>query len=272
MNCRSGVVLLAFAAVVCAQEPADTSQLLLEARNIAISYSKSLPDFICTELIHRYQAMGPTGNFRPTDTLTLQLSYFQLKENYKLVTRNNKPTKQSLESVGGAFTQGEFGSKLLLIFHPVSKAEFQFEEWSTINDHRVAVFKYAVKRVNSRFEMRVGATSTIAGYHGEVFIDQASRRVLRIAESVDIPDGLPVQFSHDTSDYDFVDVNGQQYLLPVHCETLSADLPPTRGRNGRLMDDSLRMAGQLRYRNEIDFRDYRKYAAESSISFDPPKQ
>jgi hypothetical protein len=110
------------------QTPADAEQVrvLEQARQTALNYSTWLPDFICTEVIHRYEAYGPAGAFRSTDILTLQLSYFRLHENYKLVARNNRPTKLNLASVGGAFSEGEFGSKLRLIFHPDSKAEFAF--------------------------------------------------------------------------------------------------------------------------------------------------
>jgi hypothetical protein len=272
MDWRLSFAVLIFAAAVRGQTPPDAAppRLLEEARLTALNYSKGLPDFICTELVHRYQASGPTGPFRGTDVLTLQLSYFQLHENYKLVARNNRPTRQSLESVGGASSQGEFGSKLLMIFHPVSKAEFAFEEWSAIGDRRVAVYSYRVKRANSHFELRVAQNSVTAGYHGEVFIDEATHMVLRIAETIDVPEGFPVQFSHNTEDYDFVDVSGHQFLLPVRCESFSADLPAIRGRNGRLLDPSAQMAAQMRYRNLIEFRDYRKYAAESTLSFDPP--
>lgn len=260
-------LLCAAAHAQTAPEP-DTTQLLEDARRTALNYSKSLPDFICTEIVHRYEAQGATTAFHPTDVLTLQLTYFKMKENYKLVARNNKPAKGSLESVGGASSEGEFGSKLLLIFHPISKAEFTFEEWSTIGDHRVAVYSYRVKRVNSHFEMRVAQNMVVAGYHGELFVDAATHMVLRIAESIDIPDGFPVQFSHNTGDYDFVDVSGQRYLLPVRFESLAADLPPLRGRGGMLMAEETRKANQLRYRNVIEFQDYRKYAAESTVSFD----
>ncbi len=278
MRWRIPVAFLIFASAAFAQATAEGAppNLLEEARRTALNYTKSLPDFICTELVRRFEAYGPIGAFRPSDTLTLQLTYFQMKENYKLVARNNKRTKASLESVGGAFSQGEFGSKLMLLFHPTSKAEFKFEEWSTIGDRRVAVYTYQVKRIYSHFEMRVATNSVVAGYHGEVFIDEATQRVLRVAESIDVPEGFPVQFSHNTEDYDFVDVSGHQYLLPVQCESLAADLPPLRGRGGRLMDTESQKANQIRYRNVIEFKDYRKYAAESTLSFDtpagPPKQ
>jgi hypothetical protein len=295
MHWRASLAVLMLAAASHGQMPADAGQpgMLEETRRIALNYSKALPDFVCTEAIHRYQAYGLTGAFRSTDILTLQLTYFQFHENYKLLARNGHPTTQSLESVGGAWTEGEFGSTLLQIFHHGSKAEFAFKQWARIGDRRAAVYTYRVERANSRFELRVSPDSAIAGYHGEVFIDADTHRVLRIAQVIDVPDGLPVQSSSNTGEYGFVDVSGHQYLLPVRWESLSVDLPalhsparaasdaaiihpwqkppyPVTGRNGSGSGSAPQMAAQMRYRNLIEFRDYRKYAAESTLSFDPP--
>jgi hypothetical protein len=282
---------ISLAVVMLAAASPGQTDLLEEARRVALNYSRRLPDFVCTEVIHRYQAYGPTGAFRSTDILTLQLSYFQLKENYKLVARNNHPTTQNLESVGGAWTEGEFGSTLLLIFHPDSRAEFAFKEWSAVRGRRAGVYSYRVDRANSRFELRVATGSTIAGYHGEVYIDASTNQVLRIAEVADVPEGFPVQSSSNTGDYDFVDVGGRQYLLPVRWESLSADLPaehpaakagegatiihpwdkppyPVSGRSGNSQGSAAHPGDQIRYRNWIEFRDYRKYVAESTLTFD----
>jgi hypothetical protein len=278
----------------------DRTGLLEEARRAALDYSRQLPDFICTETIHRYQAYGPAGAFRGTDLLTLQVSYFQLHEDYKLVARNNRATRQGLESVAGALTEGEFGSALRLIFHPDSKAEFQFKEWKNIGEHRAAVFIYRVERANSHFELRLPTESVIAGYHGEVSIDSATHLVLRIEEIIDVPEGAPLQYSSLIGTYSFVKVNGRPYLLPARWESVSADLPvlspsPVQSASGggtiihplqdRQFPGSTTASGrksapdtgpqpgqQVRYRNVIEFRDYRRYVADSTLNFGNGKQ
>lgn len=254
---KAGTILavLVLCAVVRAQAPEDA--LLEDARKAAVLYAKRLPDFLCAETIHRYEAYGSRREFRSIDTLTLQVSYFQMRESYKLVTRNNRPTKQKLESMAGAFSQGEFGSVLLSIFHPLSKARIEFKEWSVANGRRVGIFTYAVERVNSHFDLRVGARKTIAGYHGEIAIDAVTHMVLRIEQTIDVPEQFPLEYSRSVGEYDFVDVGGKQYLLPVRWESWSADLPGNR-----------RVEDQKRYHNVIAFQDYRKYEAESKVSFD----
>jgi hypothetical protein len=260
MNRRGLFVFLLFASMSYGQDTA----VLEGARRTALNYTKSLPDFICSEVVHRYETYGTSAVPRQTDVLTLQLGYFQLRESYKLVSRNGKPSDQSLETVGGAFSQGEFGSKLLLIFHPASKTEFEFKKMATIGSRHVAVYSYRIERENSKFELRAGAESVIAAYHGEVFIDAESHLVLRIEESVDVPAGFPVEYSRNRTDYAFVKVAGHEVLLPARCETWSAEVPlPTRP-NTRFNP----AANQIHYHNVIDFKDYRKYETESTLSFD----
>jgi hypothetical protein len=260
MNRRGLFVLLLFGSVSYGQDTA----VLEAARRTALNYTKSLPDFICSEVVHRYETLGTSAMPRQTDVLTLQLGYFQLRENYKLISRNGKPSNQSLETVGGAFSQGEFGSKLLLIFHPASKTEFEFKKMATIGARHVAVYSYRVERENSRFELRTGPESAIAGYHGDVYIDAESHLVLRIEETVDVPTGLPVEYSRNRTDYAFVKVAGHEVLLPARCESWAADIPPPVRPTARFNSTS----NQIHYHNVIDFKDYRKYETESTLSFD----
>jgi hypothetical protein len=67
-----------------------------------------------------------------------------------------------------------------------------------------------------------------------------------------IPKELGLDFALTTVDYDFADVGGRDYLLPARSET--------EMRSPRLS-----------VRNQMQFRDYRKFSADSSITFDPGK-
>jgi hypothetical protein len=81
----------------------------------------------------------------------------------------------------------------------------------------------------------------MVGFHGQVFIDSAARRARRITL---IADDLPPDFpTHATSigvDYDYVPINGLQYLLPV-----SAELQLKQGQRQIVM-------------NTMEFKDYER--------------
>jgi hypothetical protein len=85
-----------------------------------------------------------------------------------------------------------------------------------------------------------------------VWIDPQTARVLRIEEqAVDLPSTFPAGHVESATDYEYVQMgDARKYLLPVHSETLMCQ----RG------SDSCQ-------RNSIDFRNYHKYAGESTITF-----
>ena len=57
---------------------------------------------------------------------------------------NNIVTDKAYTSVGGAISQGEFGSMMREIFDPKSSTEFSWERWATLREHDTYVFAYRV--------------------------------------------------------------------------------------------------------------------------------
>jgi hypothetical protein len=241
---------------VSAQRPTPDQQrrTLDTARDIAIHYSNKLPDFICTEQVERTDSTGP--NNITADRLTIQLTYFGQKEKYKLVAMNGNPTAQSLESLEGLISGGEFGSLLLGVFDPSSAADFQWKASSNIRKRRAAVYTYRIARAKSHYLLGYRAeagnmVSAAAGYHGEVALDAETSRVLRLtAEADDVPKESAILQSSIEVDYDFIDVSGHTYLLPSH--------------SGAHMERSHRQIA-----NVVTFVDYRKFEADSTIDFHP---
>ena len=103
----------------------------------------------------------------------------------------------------------------------------------------------------------MGSQNYDPAYSGTVWIDPASARVMRIEMSArSFPSDFPSDDVESATDYEYVRLgDAKQYLLPVHSESLSCQ----RGTN----DCS---------RNVIDFRNYRKYTGESTITFGDPKK
>src|ERR1035438_10571396 len=80
---------LALLAFVAAGAPAmaqplepEQASLLEKAREAAIRYSESLPDFICTEVVRRTQDAQGNGRWRTLDTLTLDRKSTRLNSSH----------------------------------------------------------------------------------------------------------------------------------------------------------------------------------------------
>jgi hypothetical protein len=242
--------------------PAEQNRIIDRAREIALSYTKSLPDFIATELVRRYS--DERGGWQLKDTLTIKLSYFEQAEDYKVLNINGRPSTLPYEAVGGTITQGEFGSLLLEVFDRKSAAELHWDHWTKLRGRSAHVYTFRVRAANSRYTMVFGnrseRRSIVAGQHGFVYVDRDTYQIVRITSEADtIPANFPVRNSATMLDYDFTDVGGRQFLLPLHAEV----------RMG---------TAYVQTKNEVEFHSYKKFGAETSISFEgpvpekPPKQ
>ena len=87
----------------------DTAELLEKARRAAINYNASLPDFICTQTVHRQEDARGDNRWQPIDTLTVKLSYSGRLEDYKLTAIKGKPTPMDFLKVGGQDSDGRAG-------------------------------------------------------------------------------------------------------------------------------------------------------------------
>jgi len=247
--------LLLCAALAWGQRPsdADSAALIEKSRQKALDYAQSLPDFLCSEIIQRYAAPAEDGNktggWAHTDTLTVKLGYSARREGHKLELVNGKRTGQTLEQIGGATSSGEFGGILQTIFDPDSQAAFDWDSAKTERNHRIAVYQYAVSAANSPYYLRNNTRKGIVGLHGTVEVDAETGEVWRLTfTAYDIPKELEMQSSSSTVEYAVAKVAGRDYLLPARSETEIH-------------------SSEMWARNKMEFRDYRKFTADSTISF-----
>ena len=230
---------------------ADRERILAEAREYALNYSKQLPNFICTQVTRRYA--DPTGLefWQRQDVLTAKLSFFENKEDYKIILVNSKPVDFQPEQVGGTISRGEFGTLLLEIFQPDTETRFTWSRWATLRGRRTHVYEYKV--VKPLFSIQYEAESIVAPYSGLVFIDAQDKTISRIRRKADnLPPSFPVQEVFQELDYDQISVgDGHQFVLPLKVTVRSR-------------------AGKMLSKNEIEFRMYRKFETGSTIKFDTP--
>ncbi|MEO7143401.1 MAG: hypothetical protein ABI165_07840 [Bryobacteraceae bacterium] len=232
---------------------ADRKALLAETTGYALNYSNQLPDFFCTQVTRRFD--DPTGTgFRPLDTIVEKLTYFDHREDYKVVLVNNQPKDVSHENLGGATSAGEFGSMMREIFEPQTQTHFEWEKWTTLRGRLMQVFSYRVEQPRSRFRIVVpdAHLEMIAGYHGLVYVDNENHMIARITKIADdVPASFPVQDLSEDLNYDYQSISGRRFLLPLVAEI--------RSREGKLL-----------VKNNVEFHMYRKFGTDTSITFDTP--
>ncbi|HEX3685882.1 MAG TPA: VWA domain-containing protein [Bryobacteraceae bacterium] len=234
-----------------APSPQQASELIEDARTRALSYTNSLPDFMCVELTDRSVDATGTGAWRHRDSMAELLRYYAKQEQRVTLEVDGHRSDVAREAMQGAKTYGEFGGIATSVFRPEAKAEFHWRQNAVLGAGTVQVFAYQVPRATSDFSV-VDATgrSAIAGFHGLVYVDEATRAIRRITlDAGDLPAAFAIRSTSFSVDYDYVAINSHEYLMPV-----SGTLTIHKGKRSILL-------------NQMEFRDYRKYGAETSIHY-----
>jgi hypothetical protein len=252
--------VVAVASPIPSPSEEDQKKILSEITENALSYSGGLPNFVCLQVTKRYVDPSGAENFRLTDTIAERLSYFEHKEDYKVISVNGTPvTNRKHDQLGGAISSGEFGSMMLEIFSPESRTDFHWERWGKLRDHVMHVYSFRVEQPNSRYNITADAVkrTILVGYHGLIFADRDTKAVMRITmDADDIPADFPIRSAGETLDYDNVTISGNKFILPIKVDM-------------RMQD------GKVLMKNQSEFRLYNKFGADTSIQFgdvpDDPK-
>jgi hypothetical protein len=233
--------------------PSSTEQkkVIEEAREIALGYTKRLPDFICLQVTRRYYDPSGLEQFMLSDTIANRLSYFEQKEDYKLISVNGQMADTSYDRLGGATSTGEFGTMMREIFLPETETEFSWERWARLRGKIVHVYSYRVRQTKSKWRVSwQRQLEVVPGYKGLIYIDKDVPMVYRLTlEAENMPASFPIQEAKSMLDYEFSEISEKQFLLPLRAEI--------RMREGHFL-----------VKNQVEFRNYRKFGAEATITFD----
>jgi len=232
----------------------EQRKLIDNLRDYSMNYDKSLPDFLCTQVTRRFYDPNGLDYWVSADTITAKLSYFQHKEEKKVLFVNNQYKDIDWEKLGGASSTGEFGDMLREIFERDTEASFQWERWGTLRRKRTHVIRYTVQQSHSKWQIVYEKSMTIRpAYTGLIFADASNGKIMRVTlEALDMPSSFPIQMAKNQLDYDYTEISGSTFLLPLRAEV--------KMREGRLL-----------IRNDIEFRNYRKFGSDTSITFDTPE-
>lgn len=252
-------------AVVVAQLPPpkppsaeEQTEILAEMREYALNYTNSLPNYVCVQTTHRKQEAtdalyqkGYRGYSTDGSVIQELLMFYDHKETYDVKVIDGKSvTNVKHEQLGGVTSSGEFGTMMHDIFDPESGTEFAWENWHTLRGKRMYAFSYHVDKEHGYSMEDIPSRRTYtSAYKGLVYWDRDTHAIPRIyKETTGIPADFPIHEVKITLDYDLVKVGEELYMLPYHYLLTSRH---------DLADSS----------NEADFKLYRKYGSEATITF-----
>jgi hypothetical protein len=224
---------------------------LATACRYAVSAPRTLPDFVCTEVVKRY--FSPQ---QKPEIVAAQLTVEDTRSHYDNVTVNGKSLASGrtgddlFEEKAGS--TGEF-AMLFNVFDATSRAEFVPPVDATVGSKRLQRYDYRVKRANNvNWTWFFVGTATNPGYHGSVFVDKQTGEVLRLVVRVspdEVDPETPVSEATTTIDYGDVQVGAAgTHHVPVGGENVSCF---------RMMSGCIRAV--------IVFNNFHKFGADTRI-------
>ncbi|HLH39195.1 MAG TPA: hypothetical protein VKX39_08615 [Bryobacteraceae bacterium] len=237
--------------------PFQEDPIIAKAREVAAQFSGQLPNFFCQQITTRYESDHPKTGWDVLDTVTADVAYENGQESYKNIKVGGKPVNGSMEDISGTRSTGEFATMLEDLLNPYTAAVFRRTGTDTLDGRSTYVYHFDVSRENSRWRIEAPAQLYYPAYSGSIWIDKQTSRVLRIEQQArNLPPLFPFDTVESATDYGFVRLSTpQEYLLPVDAEVLSC----VRGSSTCA-------------RNKIEFRNYRKFGAETSITYEGKQQ
>lgn len=233
--------------------PPPPDPVIAAAREEADNFTATLPNFLVQQHTMRYMSTSNPPQWNAIDTISADVICVNGQEEYKNLKINGRPTKDPAEK-SGAWSTGEFVTTMRDILHPYTGAIFTKRGTDRIASRTALVYNFSVQQPRSNWQIHSldDNKKYRPGYKGTIWIDQETNRIMRIEQqSLSFPGDFPFDKVELLLEYDFVRIDNKLFLLPVHSENLMCQ----RGSNNCS-------------RNEINFRNYRKFGADSKIDFE----
>jgi hypothetical protein len=243
------IVTLALRAAVDSPGVSQQQRMLDKVKQCAGRYLENLPNFVCFLVTEQYEAGKKPKHWTQRDTVTERLIFNRGKEDRILEMVNGKAVSKGRFVTRPLQTEGEFGGLVSKVLNANSSAQISWIRWEELRGRRLAVFEYLIDHAHSQLNLSLGGQGALVPYRGLIYADPETGELWRITQvPFDLPDFVETKSIETTIDYDQVDISNRHFVLPASA--------------------SIRLdTGERNIWNKVAFTAYRKFEAESKITF-----
>ena len=232
--------------------------IIEKARAVMDDVQSKIPNFLCDQLTLRYTGEGwPKPQWKLKDRFTAEVMFVDGAESYRNVKSGSKLAKVPVVGRGkndpektGQWSRNDWMTTFLDVLANNTDAQFKPDGEEPIGGRAAWRYRLRVRQSNSHWRIMPEGEELRPAYRGRIWIDKEMYRVLRLEmEAIEIPSTFPWHVVEMTTELGVVSIAGENFLLPIQSENLSCQRDTVTCN-----------------RNEVQFRNYRRFTAESTIS------
>ena len=227
--------------------------LLPAIQHHVAEYVAGLPNYTCTETVHRFERPRRVKDFQTIDTIKLEIAVLNGTEHFAWPGSSQFEDKDLPDLLGGghgALTKGDFVMHARNIFLR-DQAVFSSPRAEKLGARAAIRLDYEVPVAKSNFEIRADGQKAVVGYKGTAWVDENTLQLLRISiEAEGIPSKIRVRSLRSEINYAMVQLGDAKVLLPSSSQY------------------TLQHTSRVDLSSRIEFSGCRQYGATSNLSFD----
>jgi VWFA-related protein len=240
-----------------------------------------LPRFYATRTTTHFESAPGNGDEMPgieggsLHAVRISLTTVQYRDGQEIVEPGPVKVEKTKQREHGLTTWGAFGPVLGLVLVDAAQNKLAWSHWEHGATGPLAVFRYAVPKDKSHYEVRYcciaasyGMENTsfqaMSGYHGEMTVDPATGIITRLTVEAELGTNDPISRASIAVEYSPVELGGKTYICPSRSVSISV------AKTIRNMQDPSghswpTMGPWQMLLNHVDFDQYHLFRAETRV-------
>jgi hypothetical protein len=245
-------ISLTMTAGAAAGQPPDEGQLARFKEKVRQDMT-GIPNYTCLETIERARRAPPSRDFKPLDTVRLEVSSVAGKELFAWPGAQRFEDRDVTSMVtGGAIGSGMFATFARSLF-VAGKGTLRYRGKARLAGQASVRYDFRLTQPESGFKIQIGAYTEMVAAKGSFWFDPVSLDLIRLEVYGDeIPYSLHLDEAVIRTSYARTHIGGSGALLPRRSEL------------------TMTYFSGVANRDAIEFSQCREYRSESTISFDAP--
>ncbi len=199
----------------------------------------------------------------------------QYRDGQEIVEPGPVKVEKTKQREHGLRTWGAFGPVLGLVLVDAAQNKLGWGHWEQGASGPLAVFRYAVAKDKSHYEVRYCCVAAsyglesksfqeMSGYHGEMAVDPATGIIARLTVEAELEAGDPISRAAIAVEYGPVALGGMTYICPSRSVSISVaktirNMQDPSGHSWRTMGPRQTLL------NHVDFDQYHLFRAETRV-------